>query len=193
MEVEIDDLSSVNFWARSCPISRAGATGNSRATLPLVTSSEGREVGARCGHSHFQICSPAMLSLMIADFDADPSRVTEILGLTPTTQRRFGERTPAGRPGHGSLWLYEVDSPEVRSGASHDAALKALVSVIARHSGPLGEVRRELNPKTMSITGGYYFDEAEQAGVWLDPDDMRVLVEAGVGWGIDLYSAKPES
>jgi hypothetical protein len=45
----------------------------------------------------------------------------------------------------------------------------------------------------MSITGGYYFDEAEQAGVWLDPADMRVLAEAGVGWGIDLYSAKLES
>ncbi len=34
-------------------ISRAGATGNSRATLTLVTSSEGREVGALSRHSSY--------------------------------------------------------------------------------------------------------------------------------------------
>lgn len=130
-----------------------------------------------------------MLSLMIADFDAEPSRVTEILGLVPTFSRRAGDLTTGGRPSRGSLWLYEVRSPEVRSGASHDAALKQLLSVIASRSVRFGSVRRELNPKIMSITGGYYFDDSGQAGVWLDPDDMRVLAEAGVGWGIDLYRA----
>jgi hypothetical protein len=133
-----------------------------------------------------------MLSLMIADFDADPSRVTEILGLTPTTARRVGELTPGGRPSRGALWLYEVDSPEVRSGASHDEALKKLLSVIANRSARFADVRRELNPKTMSITGGYYFDAAQQAGVWLDPEDMRVLADAGIGWGVDLYSANDD-
>ena len=39
------------FWARSCLIGRAGATGNSRATLPFATMPEGREVGARNGQS----------------------------------------------------------------------------------------------------------------------------------------------
>jgi hypothetical protein len=34
-------------WASSRLISRAGATGNSRVTLPFATSSEGREVGAQ--------------------------------------------------------------------------------------------------------------------------------------------------
>jgi hypothetical protein len=34
-----------NFWARSRLISKAGATGNSRATLPFVASSEEGEVG----------------------------------------------------------------------------------------------------------------------------------------------------
>jgi hypothetical protein len=131
-----------------------------------------------------------MLSLMITDFDADPSRVTEILDLVPTMSRRAGDHTRAGRPSRSSLWLFEVDSPEVRSGASHDAALKSLLSVIANRSSRFEDVRRELNPKTMSITGGYYFDGAGQAGVWLDPDDMRVLADAGIGWGIDLYSAK---
>jgi len=39
------------FEARSSLISRAEATGNSRATLPLATSSDGREVGALNGLS----------------------------------------------------------------------------------------------------------------------------------------------
>jgi len=34
------------FWAKSRLISRAEATGNFRARQPLVTSSEGHEVGA---------------------------------------------------------------------------------------------------------------------------------------------------
>ena len=36
-------------------ISRAEATGNSRATLPLVTSSDGREVGAQFCRSSFRL------------------------------------------------------------------------------------------------------------------------------------------
>jgi hypothetical protein len=40
-----------DLWARSCLIRRAEATGNSRATLPSVTSSDGREVGAHCSRS----------------------------------------------------------------------------------------------------------------------------------------------
>lgn len=134
-----------------------------------------------------------MLSLMIAHFNDDPSRVTEILDLVPTFSRRAGDLTPGGRASRGSLWLYEVRSPQVRSGASHDAALKQLLSVIASRSVRFGDLRRELNPKTMTITGGYYFEVGEQAGVWLDPDDMRVLAEADVGWGLDLYPAELDS
>lgn len=134
-----------------------------------------------------------MLSLMIVGFDADPARVTELLGLVPTRMGRAGEPTPAGRISRRSVWLYDVESPEVRSRASHDDALNKLLSVIASRTGRFADVRRELNPDEMMITGGYYFDAAEQGGVWLDPDYMRVLVDAGIGWGIDLYSAKPES
>lgn len=42
-------------WASSSLIRRVGATGNSRAPLPLETSSEGREVGARSGRSPFKL------------------------------------------------------------------------------------------------------------------------------------------
>jgi hypothetical protein len=38
------------FWASSGLISGAGATGNSRATLPVVAMPAGRKVGARSGH-----------------------------------------------------------------------------------------------------------------------------------------------
>ena len=41
---------NVRNWAMTRRISRAGATGNSRAILPFVTMPEGREVGARNGH-----------------------------------------------------------------------------------------------------------------------------------------------
>jgi hypothetical protein len=52
---------NVTYWARSRLISRAEATGSSRATLPLVTSSEGREVGARSGHCA-ERCHPSFLA-----------------------------------------------------------------------------------------------------------------------------------
>jgi len=44
----------------------------------------------------------------------------------------------------------------------------------------------------MSITGGFYFDAGQQAGLWLDPFEMRVLADAGIGWGVDLYSTMHE-
>ena len=39
-----------SFWARSRLITKAKATGNTRATLPLETSLEGREAGDQFGH-----------------------------------------------------------------------------------------------------------------------------------------------
>jgi len=46
---------TVRYWAMSCLISRAAATGNSRATLPLVPSLRGREVGAHNCRSSFKL------------------------------------------------------------------------------------------------------------------------------------------
>ncbi len=43
------------FWARPCLISRAGVTGNSRATLPFVALSRLCEVGARICRSRFKL------------------------------------------------------------------------------------------------------------------------------------------
>ena len=40
---------TVRYWAMTRLISRAGATGSSRATLPLVASSKACAVGARHG------------------------------------------------------------------------------------------------------------------------------------------------
>ena len=39
-----------------------------------------------------------MISLSIADFDADPDRVTAILGLEPTSIVRKGDPMRNGRP-----------------------------------------------------------------------------------------------
>ena len=136
--------------------------------------------------------SGKMLSLMITGFDDDPSRVTEILGMTPTTARRKDLPTPAGRANSSSFWLYKVDRPELRSGATHHEALNALLALISTRIECFVQLRRELNPTTMSITGGFYFDAHEQEAIWLDANQMKVLADAGIDWGINLYSAADE-
>jgi len=45
VDTEFSHITSVSFWASSCLISSADATGNSRATLPVVAPSELCEVG----------------------------------------------------------------------------------------------------------------------------------------------------
>jgi hypothetical protein len=130
-----------------------------------------------------------MLSLMIAGFNGEASRVTDILGLTPSLVRSAGELTPTGRPARRTLWLYTVEHPEVCSGHSHNEAVRSLLALIADRTERFVEVRRVLNPETMTITGGFYYAPDEQAGLWLDADQMRVLADSGIGWGIDIFRA----
>jgi len=127
---------------------------------------------------------------MIAGFEGEASRVTDLLGISPSLARNAGEITRAGRPAREALWLYTVEEPELRSGRAHDQALRVLLEVIANRTEQLTEVRRALNPETMTITGSFYYAPDEQAGIWLDPDQMQVLVTAGVGWGVDILSAQ---
>jgi hypothetical protein len=49
------------------------------------------------------------------------------------------------------------------------------------------KLRETLNPTQLTIYGGLYVSPERQQGLWLEPDQMRLLEACGAGWDIDLF------
>jgi uncharacterized protein DUF4279 len=133
-----------------------------------------------------------MLCLMITGFDGEPSRISEILGLTPTQVSIVGQPSPGGRRHRKSGWHLTLEAP-IRSGEEHQRLLDELLSQISRRQKQFAAMRAEMKPETVSIYGGLHFTPDEQTGLWLTQDQMRVLVECGIEWGLDIFNNGGES
>ncbi|MHB1205670.1 MAG: DUF4279 domain-containing protein [Rhodospirillaceae bacterium] len=129
-----------------------------------------------------------MLTLMIVGFKCDPARITEILGLTPTSTSVAGEISPrSGRPHRKSLWHISVGG-DINSYLEHAVALRQILTLVEGKGEQFAAMRTEVQPEFTSISGGYYFTSDEQAGVGLECDEMRIMADCGIDWGVDIYS-----
>lgn len=128
-----------------------------------------------------------MISLSISHFDADPDRVTAILGIKPTSVTRKGERMRHGMPRKTNGWSLEAPFERLRYGSEHEDALNYLLARMEGRQEAFARLRQEVQPKQITIFGAFYQPYDEQCGIWLEPSAMRILADCGVGWGLDLY------
>jgi hypothetical protein len=128
-----------------------------------------------------------MLSLCISGFEADPDEVTLILGITPTSVGRMGEPNKSGRARTFNGWWLETHETRLTDGAAHDSALNAIVALLRGKADRFNRLRQALKPTQISIYGGLHHLPEQQCGVWLDPGQMQVLAECGLGWGLDVF------
>jgi len=128
-----------------------------------------------------------MLSLAITGFDADPERVTELLQITPTHVARKGTFSRSGRPHCSNGWWLESSPAKLTDGGSHDTALNLLIERLRDSAERFERLREEIKPASVIIYSGLHPALDEQSGVWLDPEQMRVLSACGIGWGLDIF------
>ncbi|MBN9258424.1 MULTISPECIES: DUF4279 domain-containing protein [unclassified Mesorhizobium] len=128
-----------------------------------------------------------MINLSISDFDADPDRVTAILGIEPTSIVRKGDPMRSGLPRQRNGWSLAGPSERLRNGVEHENAVNYLIEQMRGREEAFARLRREVRPKQIAIYGGFYQPYDEQCGIWLEPLAMRVLADCGVGWGLDLF------
>lgn len=130
-----------------------------------------------------------MFGLSINRFEADPERVSDILDLQPTLVARRGEVSlESGRPYKASLWQLDVHRERLFGGMEHDNGLAIIVELLRSREQQFARLRQEVRPEVVTLYGGLYVRH-EQCGVWLDPEQMRVLASCEVGWGLDIFTA----
>lgn len=133
-----------------------------------------------------------MLSLQIVDFEDDPDRVTDILGIQPTSVRRKGDVLLSGRrTAQHNSWRLTVDT-HFTGGSSHEEALSGILNAIRGHQRQFAALREQIRPRSVTIYGGLYKDFDQQCGVWLDASAMRLLADCAIDWGLDLYTEQPD-
>ena len=131
-----------------------------------------------------------MFGLSINRFDSDPERVSDILDLQPTFVARKGEKSPqSGRPYGANLWQLDAHPDRLFGGVEHENGLATIVALLGGREQRFARLRQEVGPEIVSLYGGLYVREDEQCGVWLDPEQMRVLSRCEVGWGLDIFTA----
>jgi hypothetical protein len=135
-----------------------------------------------CGHI------PQMLTLAITGFDADPNRVTDTLGIEPTSIGRLGEPLRSGRPRTFNGWWKDVEPERLVNARQHADAMVRMLDYLRGREGHFAQLRKEIEPRKVSIYGGLYIEVNQQCGVFLDPEQMRLLADCGVGWGLDLFA-----
>jgi len=128
-----------------------------------------------------------MLTLAITGFDADPNRVTEILGIEPTALGMKGEPSRSGRPRAFNGWWKDVEPERLVDARQYADAMVRMLDHLRGREDSFARLRREIQPRQVSIYGGLYVEADRQCGVFLDPDQMRLLADCGVGWGLDIF------
>ena len=129
-----------------------------------------------------------MLTLAITGFDADPDSVTETVGFKPTSVGRKGEPSASGKPRTFNGWWFDADAQRLVDGKQHDDALVRILAQLEGREDHFARLRWSIQPKQVTVYGGLYVPSHDQCGVWLEPDQMRLLAACGVGWGLDLFT-----
>ena len=92
-----------------------------------------------------------------------------------------------------NFWVLEVYPRPLHGGVDHEDALRHALDLLRSRQQHFERLREEVRPKDVSLHGGLYLRADEQCGIWLEPDQMRVLVDCQVGWGLDLAIADPQA
>ncbi|BBE71916.1 DUF4279 domain-containing protein [Oharaeibacter diazotrophicus] len=127
-----------------------------------------------------------MLALVITGFEADPSRITEILGVEPTYTSRAGEPSRTGRPHRKSQWRLSVDD-RMDTYEDHERFLDILLSRISGRGARFATMREVVRPESVHIYGGLYVDTEFQNAIGLTVEQMATLVECRIEWGVDIF------
>src|SRR5665213_1500761 len=128
-----------------------------------------------------------MLHLAVTGFEGDPDEVTAILGLNPTLTGRRGEPSRSGRLRTFNGWWMAKGEERLTDGREHNDALDQILATLDGRAEQFARLRQTLSPTQVTIYGGLYHRPDEQCGIWLDPAQMKVLVDCGVGWGLDIF------
>lgn len=129
------------------------------------------------------------LTLLIARFDIHPDEVSEILDLRPTSVTRRHAFGPNGSAPLHNGWSLSVGPEQLRDGGQHFDAFEKLLALLRGREQRFRRLHDEVHPEIACLQGGLYFKADEQCGVWLEPEQMRALVDCQLGWGLDVYSA----
>jgi hypothetical protein len=129
-----------------------------------------------------------MLALAITRFEADPAEVSQILDLEPTSIWRKGEIGENGQPRRVNAWWLDAYPVQLEQGIDHEQALSAIIDRIRGRESHFARLRDEVAPEILTISGEMHSPKGEW-GVWLSPDQMSVLANCGVSWGLDLFRA----
>lgn len=128
-----------------------------------------------------------MLSLVITGFEAEPSRITEILALQPTHTHRQGEISErTGRAYEKSEWCLAIDK-RITDYEDHSHLMDSLIATLSSRSAHFKAMRSEIFPDDVTVYGGYYYDADGQNGIGLTVFQMSVLADCQVAWGVDLF------
>jgi hypothetical protein len=129
-----------------------------------------------------------MLCLFITGFDADPDRITDILGIEPTRVGRRGHFRASGRPLHANDWWYEASDALLTDGGMHHDALDCILRRLKGKEDKFATLNERIKPSNITIYGGLYHKAGEQCGLWLDAGQMQLLAACGISWGLDLFN-----
>jgi len=154
------------------------------ADIDPARSSSGLFRMLDCGHS------PRMLTLAITGFEADPNRVTDILGIEPTSTGRKDEPLQSGRPRTFNGWWKDIEPGRLVDARQHADAMVRILDQLRGRESHFARLRKEIQPRNVSIYGGLYIEADRQCGVFLDPDQMRLLADCGVEWGLDVFAER---
>jgi hypothetical protein len=133
-----------------------------------------------------------MLTLAITGFEADPTTISEILGIQPTALAHRGVVSlPSRKPKTFNGWFHDAHPAQLSNGADHDTALEIIIDRLRGREERFARLRQEVRPESVGIYAGFHFRTGEQAGVWLDASQMRVLADCEIEWGLDLF-VRPE-
>ncbi len=129
-----------------------------------------------------------MLCLAITGFDVSPHRVTEILGIEPTSAHSAGDALCSGRPARTSAWHLTLgESQSITTGDQHHELLQQLLANLTGKHRNFATLREQAKPKEVTIYGGLHVSRHEQLGIWLAPEQMELLAACGIGWSLDVF------
>jgi hypothetical protein len=127
------------------------------------------------------------LQLFIARFETDPRNVTTILGIEPTSVVRKGDVLPSGGTSRINSWAVEAGPERLTNGSDHEDALRQILHLLEGRKDRFARLRDEDRPQRIVVWGELRIG-SEVEGLWLDPDQMKLMSECEVGWGFDVFA-----
>jgi hypothetical protein len=121
-------------------------------------------------------------SFGVGKFECDPSEVTKIIGVAPTTAWLKGDPKPKTAMGYeANGWRLSSALPVSVGVADHVAELLSLIYPRARNLTQLGAME-------ITLALAIYMDGDDRPAMHLEPGCVSKLGELGAAIDIDLYA-----